>query len=1047
MLRVLWSAVFALSLSTAAFAQLASQTGLVGTVTDSGGGVLPGATVTAVNVGTGATFTGVTNDAGVYQFNAVPLGRYEVTVTLQGFQTFKATNLEVGGSQVVRRDAVLSVGELSETVTVEAANTTIQTDRAAVSQTVERRAVVDLPMSGRNVWQMAATTPGVLRGQTTDIGLSFRGAGQREIQNSLTLDGINATSNLLAMTSTRPMADAVTEVTVQTGSTSAEYGAYLGVAVNVVTKSGTNGFHGALFEYFQGDNLESRGYFDNRNLPESPKKSNQFGVQFDGPVMIPGLYDGKNKTFFMAAYEGLRSNRQTSPLASVPTVKMRQGDFSEVAAQIRNPYTKVPYPGNIIPQSELAAQALALLQYYPMPTGPGLANNYQTDVLTENKNDQVLLRVDQNIGQSARVYGRYNWVDAFDGFGAAVPTTAYYQPRKNKNTLLSYQQTISPTLLNDFRIGWHRLELDTLNNFDLEGNGTASSDLGIPGFDSDVRYDNFGIPTVSVTGFSGLGYGGSNWYQFDTTFQVSNVLSWTKGTHTLRAGIDLRKLRTGRLAANSPRGAFGFTGDMTGHAVADFMTGVPRTVGTPVDQLQGDVGQWRNGFFVNDVWQATQRMTLSLGLRYERNSPVQTYEGVASMLNADQTQIIPTTFPSPGFEFTEPNNKDWAPRLGVTYRLTDTTVLRAGWGIYYNPNQMNSFTFLTNNPPVSPEFTFTNDVNSPTLNFDRPLGTPGGPVGAPNMITPNRRMPNAKKNQWSLDLQHEIFRNTVVELGYLSSHTENLDRSFYNNQPQPGPGPVDSRRPNQLFRQIRTIQNDLVADYDAVTLTARRRMTNGFMLNAHYTWSKTRDMATHSNGGGQTMDQYDIWRDYGPANWDVPHRLVLTYLWDLPFFLSSDNTLLRGVLGGWQIGGVTSVQSGTPLNILVPTDIANVGVGNQRPNLVNRGVELSCQDNPNGLTRINCIDPAAFALPAAFTYGDTPRNYMRGPKYSQTDISLMKNVSTGGRSRIQLRAEIFNLFNQVNWGNPGTTLGTAAFGVISSADTMRRAELGVKFLF
>ena len=669
-------------------------------------------------------------------------------------------------------------------------------------------------MAGRNVWQMAATTPGVLKGQTTDIGLSFRGAGQREIQNSLTLDGINATSNLLAMTSTRPMADAVTEVTVQTGSTSAEYGAYLGVAVNVVTKSGTNGFHGALFEYFQGDKLESRGYFDNRNLPESPKKSNQFGVQFDGPVMIPGLYDGKNKTFFMGAYEGLRSNRQTSPFASVPTAKMRAGDFSEISTQIRNPYTKVPYPGNIIPQSDIAAQALELLQYYPQPNLPGLANNYQTDVLTTNENDQLLLRVDQNIGQTARVYARYNWVDAFDGFGAAVPSTGFYQPRKNKNTLLSYQQTLSPTLLNDFRIGWHRLDLDTVNNFDIDGNGTASSDLGIPGFDADVRYDNFGIPTVSVTGFTGLGAGGTNWYQFDTTFQVSNVLSWTKGTHNLRAGIDLRKLRTGRLAANSPRGAFGFTSVMTGHAVADFMTGVPATVGTPVDQLQGDVGQWRNGFFVNDVWQATQRMTLSLGLRYERNTPVQTYEGVASMLNADQTQIIPTTFPSPGFEFTEPNNKDWAPRLGATYRLTDKTVLRAGWGIYYNPNQMNSYTFLTNNPPVSPEFTFTNDVNNPTLNFDRPLGTPGGPTGAPNMITPNRHMPNGEeepveRGPAARDLPEHGRRARVPVVAHREPRSQLLQqpaaagarrhRSASSESAVP-PDPHDSERPHRRLR-------------------------------------------------------------------------------------------------------------------------------------------------------------------------------------------------------------------------------------------------------
>jgi hypothetical protein len=1044
--RALSTAVLALVLSTPAFAQLASQTGLIGTVTDSGGGVLPGATVTAVNTGTQTTLTGVTNDAGVYQFNAVPLGTYEITISLQGFQTFKATNVVVAGNQVVRQDAALSVGDLSETVTVEAANTTIQTDRAAVSQTVEARAVIDLPSSGRNVWQFAATTPGVLRGNTTDIGLSFRGAGQREIQNSLTMDGINATSNLLAMTSMRPMADAVQEVAVQTGSTSAEYGSYLGVHVNVVTKAGTNMFHGALFEYFQDDSLESRGYFDNPNLPEPPKRSNQFGVQFDGPVIFPGLYNGTNKTFFMAAYEGLRSERTTSPLASVPTDRMRRGDFGEISTPIVNPYTKVPYPGNQIPLSQLSDEAIRLLQYYPTANLPGTANNYQGPVLTESNIDQLLFRVDQNITNAARLYVRYNWVDAFDGFGSPVPSTALYQPRKNKNTLVSYQQTISPTLLNDFRIGYHRIDFDSLNNFTIDGDTTAGSDLGIPGFDGDVKYDNPGIPSIGITAFSGLGNGGTNWYQFDTTFQMSNVLSWTKGTHNIRTGFDLRKMATGRRAANSPRGAFNFNGQMTGYSVADFMTGVPNSVGTPVDQVQGHVGQWRNGFFINDVWQATRNMTLSLGLRYERNTPVQTYEGLASMLDVTQTQIIPTSFPAVGFEFHEPNTKDWGPRLGATYRLTEKTVLRAGWGIYYNPNQMNSFTFLTNNPPIAAEFTFNNSPANPTLSFDQPFGTVG-PGGPPNMITPNRNLPNARKNQWSADIQHEIFGSTVVELQYLASRTKNLDRSFFNNTPLPGPGAIDPRRPNQLFRQIRTIQNDLIANYDSVSLVARRRMTNGFLLNAHYTWSKTRDMATHSNGGGAIVNNYDIWSDYGPANWDVPHRLVVSYVWDMPFFRESDNVLLRGLLGGWQIGGISTIQSGTPLNVTIQPDQANIGIGSQRPQLVNANVELNCQSNPNGLGFVGCIDPAAFALPAPFTFGNTPRNYLRGKKFSSTDVSFMKNISTGGRSRIQLRAEVFNLFNQVNWGAPGTTFGAANFGVIASADTLRRAELGVKFLF
>jgi hypothetical protein len=224
-------------------------------------------------------------------------------------------------------------------------------------------------------------------------------------------------------------------------------------------------------------------------------------------------------------------------------------------------------------------------------------------------------------------------------------------------------------------------------------------------------------------------------------------------------------------------------------------------------------------------------------------------------------------------------------------------------------------------------------------------------------------------------------------------------------------------------------------------------MTKGLLLNAHYTWSKTRDMATHSNGGGAIVNNYDIWSDYGPANWDVPHRLVVSYVWDMPFFRDSDNGLLKGVLGGWQVAGVTTLQSGTPLNVTIQPDRANIGIGSQRPNLVNADVSFGCQPNPNGLGLVNCIDPTAFALPDQFTFGNTPRNYLRGPKFSSTDVSFMKLIPIRGNSRIQLRAEVFNLFNQVNWGAPGTQLGTAAFGVIASADTLRRAELGVKFLF
>ena len=380
-------------------------------------------------------------------------------------------------------------------------------------------------------------------------------------------------------------------------------------------------------------------------------------------------------------------------------------------------------------------------------------------------------------------------------------------------------------------------------------------------------------------------------------------------------------MTTGRRAANDPRGRFDFTGDITGYSVADFMLGLPRTVIPPTDQIQGHVGGWRNGFFVNDVWQASRNLTLSLGLRYELNTPVQTYAGLASMLAEDLETIIPSSFPAVGFKFTNPNYKDIAPRLGATYRLGEKTVLRAGFGIYYNPNQMNSFTFLTNNPPLAAVSTFSSDPANPTLSFASPTGVAGAVV-APDMISPTRDLPNARKDQWSVDVQRELWTGTALDLQYLGSNTSHLDRSFFNNTPQPGPGAVDPRRPSQNFRSRRIIQNDLIADYDAVSVILRKRMSHGLQADAHYTWSRTRDMATHSNGGGQTMNNYDIWADYGPANWDIPHRFVASYIYDVPFLKTSSNPVLKYVVAGWQVGGVSTIQSGTPVNVTSSAPIA-----------------------------------------------------------------------------------------------------------------------------
>ena len=1053
-LRTLAALGVVLLSSSGASAQLASQTALVGTVTDSGGLLVPGAQVTAVNVGTKDTYEAVTNADGYFNIQFVRAGPYVITVTLAGFQTVTISGVQVSNNQVVRTNAVLRVGGVTESVTVEAASVILETDSATVSERISERAILELPLSGRNVWSLAAATPGVLGGLTSDIGMSFRGAGQREIQNSLSLDGINASANLLAATSMRPIADAVEEIQIQTGSTSAEYGSYLGVHINVVTKSGTNTPRGALFGFFQDDAFDARGHFENRANPKNPRSRKQFGFSVDGPVVIPKLYDGHNRTFFLGAYEGVRADRVLSPITSVPTNLMRAGNFSEITGTIRDPRTGLPFAGNIIPTSRLSPSALRLLGYYPNATGPGIASNFQGPSPDKENVDQILTRVDQNISDTVRLSVRYNWHDSLNNnvFNSALPAQQVSQPRTNQNTLVSYTHTLTASLHNDFRIGYHRVDFDTLNGFELEGLASAGAELGIPGFDGDVRYDNPGIPTIDLTAaFATIGSAGSNWYQFDTTFQASNVLAYTRGSHNIRTGFDLRRLATGRRAANNPRGIFTFSGDISGHPVADFMLGLPRTVIPPTDQIQGHVGGWRNGFFVNDTWQAGTNLTLNLGLRYELNTPVSTIAGLASMLDEDQLTIIPSTFPSEGFEFHEPNRTDFAPRLGATYRLNDKTVLRAGFGIYYNPNQMNSFTFLTNNPPLAAVSTYSNDVANPTLSLENPIGV-AGPAPTPDMISPTRDLPNARKDQWSVDVQRELWPGTALDIQYVGSNTKNLDRSFFNNTPQPGPGAVDPRRPTSLFRSRRIISNDLYADYDAVSFVFRKRMSRGLQADVHYTWSRTRDIATHSNGGGQTMDNYDPERDYGPAIWDVPHRFVASYIYDVPFLKDSSNPILKYVVAGWQIGGVTTVQSGTPVNVTIGADRANIGIsGQQRPNLVGAVPELNCQSASGSRDLINCFDTAAFAMPDQFTFGNAPRNVLRGPKYVSTDLSLLKNVPVGGTVRLQFRVEIFNVFNNVNYANPNAVFGSAQFGRINATNltfpNMRQIQFGGKLLF
>jgi hypothetical protein len=511
MMRLFTAVTISIFLLCSASAQIATTTALVGTVTDTSGKTVPGAKVTAVNTGTHDTYTALTSEQGFYNIQFVAVGTYDLTVEQAGFQVSKITGIQVDINQTVRNDVTLKVGNIVESVTVQASAPVIKTDDATVSEIIATRSVADLPLNGRDPMQLAITTPGIMLGTKSALtgtppGEDFNGAGTREIQNEMSLDGISIMNNLITTTPVRPMVETIQEVEVQTGTYSAQYGSYMGAHINMVTKAGTNQIHGALVEFWSNNVLDARNFF---TLPTStnptakvpPIRQNQFGVEFDGPVYIPKLYNGKNKTFFMASYEGFRLVQQSTALSSEMPAAFFTGNFSSVPTSqitggaIKDPLNgNTPFPGNIIPTSRISPVTAKLQQYFPAPNLPGLASNYSVPVPASIPNNQTVDRIDQNIGEKIRIFVRAHWQRENVFSGNSLPVNADTVPVTTTNYTLGYTHTLTANLVNDFRVGRMFVDTATLNPFAVSNNTNAGTSLGIAGFTGDSAYKNPGIP-------------------------------------------------------------------------------------------------------------------------------------------------------------------------------------------------------------------------------------------------------------------------------------------------------------------------------------------------------------------------------------------------------------------------------------------------------------------------------------------------------------------------------------------------------------------------
>jgi len=902
-------------------------------------------------------------------------------------------------------------------------------------------------MAGRRAMDLAATASNIIIGAKTSFtgnppGANYIGAGTREVTNSLTLDGITIMNSLISSSPVTPNPDAISAVQTQTGNYTAQYGAYMGVHINMDTKRGTNDLHGTVYDYVQNDIFNAKPFLARPGARTPPLRFNQFGGQVGGPVVLPFLYNGRDKMFFMGSYEGLRQIAQSQSTATVPTVAMRTGDFSALlpGSQLVNPATGAPYAGNQI--TNISPVATKLLAYMPLPNLPGATNNLNTYVATNINQDQTLDRVDYNIGDKVRLFGRYSWQKLTYVAGSVVPTSTSYSPTTNSNAAFGYTHIITPNLINDFRFGYNKLNTVLLNQFAENNISGAGSALGIPGFTSDVDNNNPGIPSITITNTQALGSDGTNWYQDDRTLHGYDQISWTHGKHNLMAGAELRKMSIGRAAQNQPRGLFNFTGVYSNNSVADFLTGYANSITTPVTQIKGSVAEWRDGFFLQDNWQVSQKLTLLYGIRYELPTVPYSLNGYGRIINRDYTALIPATSattgaaftPVPGFKFIGPNHNLWAPRLGLAYRANDKVVDRAGGGIYYNPNHLNSFTLATGNYPLAAVTTY----NAPpsglgTISFANPTGTgtpttqcvPGTIGCFLSVFNDNYYLPTPRLYQWNLDTGVELWRNAAFELQYLGSHGIHLDHSLYPNQPLPvdpaiNPASVNARRPNQRFGQIRQIQNDGLSTYHGLSAIFRQRLTHGLDMNLGYTWAHTMDTSSDSNDGGTPMIQYNLKADYGNAKWDIRNRFVGTVRYSFPE-MPNLNPVMRAVVGGWQANTIVTLQSGMPFNIGISNDQANAGnnIGTQRPVGVRMGKESCSKDSI--IQNRKCIQVAGtYTLPAPGTYGNIHRNDLSGAGLINTNLSIFKNFHLYERLSLQLRAEAFNVFNHANPGNPGS---------------------------
>jgi len=1044
------------------------STQILGNVQDATGALVPGVEITATHIATSQSRKVSTGEAGAYTFPLIQPGEYTVRAERQGFRGEVRSGLVVQLNQKARVDFTLQVGAVTESVEVVAQSLLLTTDDATLGNVVEGKRIYDLPLNGRNFAHLAGLMPGVIKGISSntnqygrrDLAIAISANGTRENQSQILYDGVYTAWNINNATFFKASIEAIQEFKIQAATYSAEYGHNAGAQVEIHTRPGTNAFHGTVFEFLRNDNLDARGYFRPRPLTKDVLTRNQFGFVLSGPVYIPKVYSGREKTFWMANYEGQREKQEIASRGTVIPASFRTGDFSGVTALLRDPLGGT-FPGNRIPANRIDPVPVNYLRFHPLPDSTNLTGANLNGV-TSNLTDinQVFVRGDHNLDDNDKLFGRaavYNLEFPSVGLNTFYPLASRITAR---NAVFSHTHMFSSTVLNELKLGFNRNWIfrrgpRTNSDFDPESLGL----VGVRGTDPETRTPRrltpfeTGMVPMNVTGYLGVGDGDLiPDFNVSETWQLTDSFTVVRGVHTFKMGLDFRRLRMDRAGSNNARGQFQFNGQVTGNAAADFLTGFPSISQTPDGVNPVEYNQQTYSFYIQDEWKATRNLTLNLGLRYDYVGPTVEENGFPRTLRLDRPggYLFPETPTGKTVTPLYDAEKDrfW-PRVGIAWRPSDRWVVRAGAGVYNNANQMNNLTVI-GNPFRSFQVQFVADPANPTALTLRNPYPIGRAAAAPPLsvvaVLPDRV--NGYTGQWSLSIQRQLASSTAIEVAYVGTQGSHLDNSRNINNAPPAPGAVQARRPYPMWGQIRFLGSDGKSYYHGLQVRGERRFSRGFSFLTSYSWSHAIDQSYGTNesipGTTNGIQNRDCWRcERGNAGFDYRHRLVNSFLWDIPT-PSAWKGPVAVLLKGWSFNGAVQYQSGFPFSVTQTGNSQNTDAGPQRPDLV-----------PGQIPKLTggASDPDRWFNTSAFRvasqkFGDIGRNILTQPAIKAWDVGIFKHFNVREGHRVQFRFEAFNLFNTPQFGAPNAALGAPAFGQITGTNLdSRQLQFGLKYLF